>query len=57
MALSVTDSVQESKDSSHVTVKETWSVIKIVTQPPTPQVVSLDMTSVVTVHNVSLGGT
>ena len=57
MALSVTDSVQESKDSSHVTVKEIWFVIKIVTQPPTAQVVSLDMTSVVTVHNVSLGGT
>ena len=56
MALSVTDSVQELKDSSHVTVKETWFVIKIVTQP-TAQVVSLDMTSVVTVHNVSLGGT
>ena len=57
MALSVTDSVQESKDSSRVTVKETWFVIKIVTQPPTARVVSLDMTSVVTVHNVSLGGT
>ena len=57
MALSVTDSVQESKDSSRVTVKETWFVIKIVTQPPTAQAVSLDMTSVVTVHNVSLGGT
>ena len=42
MALSVTDSVQELKDGSHVTVKETWCVlIKLVTQPPTAQVCGL----------------